>query len=72
MNTSPMYRLGTQRVYAASIGMIQARGAEEAGARRGGAALGVFIPRVEDGCRHAASCFTCPLPDCQYQPRRND
>ena len=21
----------------------------------------------KDGCRHSPSCFTCPLPDCQYE-----
>ena len=25
----------------------------------------------KDGCRHSPSCFTCPLPDCQYEsPKR--
>ena len=57
-------RLGTQGVYAVTVGQIQLRGEESSEPGRG--ALADFVPKIPDGCRHSPSCFTCPLPECRW------
>lgn len=34
--------------------------------------IGDNLPVVPDGCVHNESCFTCPLPDCEYTYKRKE